>query len=127
MEVLTAALGKSHAHEKARRVPHRSAVNLSIEIFSLASSSCTTVGSPSGSGTAPYRAKLLVLPGSSVQDTPVQDFARLGDSDILVGFKEKILLSSEELHGAMASEGHARVHIDPLSCGKAFTSTFLGD
>ena len=78
MEVLPAALGTSRAHEKARRVPHRSAVHLSIEIFSLTRSSCTTVGSPSeasayfrlygdGSSTAPYRAKLLVLPDSTVQ------------------------------------------------------------
>ena len=73
MEVLPAALGTSRAHEKARRVPHRSAVNLSIETFSVTRSSCTTVGSPSGacayfrlygdgSSTAPYRAMLLVLP-----------------------------------------------------------------
>ena len=45
--------------------------------------------------------------------TPFQDLARLGDSDISVEFKGKILLSSEELHGAAASEGLARVHIDP--------------
>ena len=137
MEVLPAALGRSRAHEKARRVPHRSAVNLSIETFSVTRSSCTTVGSPSGayayfrlygdgSSTAPHRAKLLVLPDSSVQDTPVQDFARLGDSDILVGFKEKILLSSEELHGAVASEGLGRVHIDPALMRESVYKHFIG-
>ena len=55
----------------------------------------------------------------------MQDFARLGDSDILVGFKEKILLSSEELHGAVASEGLARVHIDPALTRESVFKHFI--
>ena len=66
-----------------------------------------------GSSTAPYRAELPALPDSSVQATPVQDLVRREDSEYLVGFKEKILLSSEEFRETVASEGLARVHIDP--------------
>ena len=105
MEVLPAALGTSRAHEKARRVPHRSAMNLSIEIFPLnarrvppqeALRELLRVSAFTAMAAAlrPCRAKLLVLPDSSVQDTTVQDFARLGNSDILVVFKEKLLIGS---------------------------------
>ena len=69
-------------------------------------------------------AKLLVLPDSSVQDTPVQFFARLGDSDILVGFKERILRSFMEPWPLRALRGFTSIR---LSCGKAFTSASLGD
>ena len=91
-------------------------------------SSCTTAGSPSGasahfrlygdgSSTAPNRANLLVLPDSSEQDTPVQV--------ILVGFKEKILLSSEESHGAVASDGLTQVHIDPALMRESVYKHFI--
>ena len=65
-----------------------------------------------GSSTAPCRAELLALPDSSVQATPVQDLVRREDSEYLVGFKEKILLSSVEFNETVGSEVHARVHID---------------
>ena len=52
-------------------------------------------------------------PESIVQATPVQDLVRSEDSEYLVGFKEKVLLSSEELRETVASQGHVRVHVDP--------------
>ena len=61
----------------------------------------------------PHRADLLALPESSVRATPVQDLVRREDSEYFVGLKEKILLSSEEFRETAASEGHARVHVDP--------------
>ena len=60
-----------------------------------------------------YLAELLALPESSVQATPVQDLVRREDSEYLVGFEEKILLSSEEFRETVGCEGFARVHIDP--------------
>ena len=66
-----------------------------------------------GSSTAPYRADLLALPESSVRATLVQDLVRSEDSEYLVGFQEKILLSSEEFRETVASQGHVRVHVDP--------------
>ena len=59
-----------------------------------------------GSSTAPYRADLLASPESSVRATPVQDLVRREDSEYLVVFKEKILLSCEEFRETVASEGH---------------------
>ena len=56
---------------------------------------------------------LLALPESSVRAAPVQNLVRPEDSEYLAGFKEKILLSSEEFRDTVASEGHARVHVDP--------------
>ena len=63
-----------------------------------------------GSSTAP---EFLALPDSGVQATPVQEIVRREDSEYLVGFKEKILLSSEEFRETVGSEGPARVHVDP--------------
>ena len=80
---------------------------------------------PFDDGSSTFRAKLLVLPDSSVQATPVQDFMRLEDSENLVGFKEKILRSSEEFHGTVASEGLYRVHIDPALMLFAVGSHFI--
>ena len=43
----------------------------------------------------------------------MQDLVRREDSEYLVGFKEKVLLSSEEFRETVASEGLAGVHTDP--------------
>ena len=76
-----------------------------------------------GSSTAPYRADLLALPESSVRATPVQDLVRSEDSEYLVGFKEKILLSSEEFRET--SQGHVRVHVDPALKRASFYKRFI--
>ena len=89
---------------------------LSIETFSIGRSSGASAyfrRYGDDSSTAPIRVKLFVLSDPSAQATPVQDFMRLEDSENLVGFNEKILLSSEEFHGSVTSEGLSRVHIDP--------------
>ena len=69
-----------------------------------------------GSSTAPHRA--------SVQATPVQDLVRREDSEYLVGFKEKILLSSEFCE-TVGSEGPARVHIDLALKRASFYKRFI--
>ena len=80
-----------------------------------------------GSSTAPYRAELLALPDSSVQATPVQDLVRREDSEYLVAFKEKILLSSEELNETVGSEDLLGFTSMRLSNGQVFTGTSSGD
>ena len=52
-------------------------------------------------------------PISACRPRPVQDLVRREDSEYLVGFKEKILLSREEFNETVGSEGPARIHIDP--------------
>ena len=61
----------------------------------------------------PCMTMAVALPDSSVRTTLVQDLVRREDSEYLVVFKEKILLSSEEFRETVASVGHARVHVDP--------------
>ena len=90
----------SPAQDEARHVLHRAAeaftppytrVSPQEALRALLRSSAVY---GDGSSTAPYRADLLASPESSVRATPVQDLVGREDSEYLVGFKEKILLSS---------------------------------
>ena len=108
----------SPAQDEARHVLHRAAEAFTPRV--------TRVSPQDGSSTAHYRADLLPLPDSSVRASPVQDLVRCEDSEYLVGFREKILLSSEEFRETVASEGHARVHVDPASSGPVCTNVSSG-
>ena len=109
----------SPAQSEAQRVLHRAAEAFTPPISRVSPQEAlrallrSSAVYGDGSSTAPYRADLLALPESSVQASPVQDLVRSEDSEYLVGFKEKILLSSEEFRETVASQGHVRVHVDP--------------
>ena len=131
VEVLPAALGTSRAHEKARRVPHRSAVNLSTRFFPLHARRVSPLEARRellrvSAFTAMAAALRPTVPSSSCCPTPacrlpLCKFSRGSGSPIFWwGSRRKYFLtvtsSMGRGHGG-ALRGFTSI---PLSCGEAF-------
>ena len=133
VEDFFAATRSGPAQEETRRILYRAAEAISPPVSrdppweALRALLRTSAVYDDGTNTTYYRAELLALLDSSVQATHVHDLVRREDSEYLLGFKEKILLSSEEFNETVGSEALLGFTSIRLSNGQVFTDASSED